>query len=285
MKGPIAAGLMALLALKECGASLSRDIEFHLVIGEESGGLGTIYALSERPKADAAIVLEPTRSKIVTAGAGSVQFTIRAVGKAAHGCAPWEGRSALAMLLQCMKRIEAYAARRNASLSHPLFTTFPQQAPLSIGTFAAGEWRATVPESGEFSGRVGLLPGESVAEIRSEIENEVIGCRNDLHVEPYKLTIDWPNVGFPAWETASDEEMTRALQAAARVLGKSVDPTGVTFGADAGFIARNGIPVAMYGPGDIAVAHMVDEHVSEREVVEAGKMLALVLARLTVGKQ
>lgn len=285
MKGPIAAGLMALLALKESAAPLARDVEFHLVIGEESGGLGTLFALSERPKAGAAIVLEPTRNRIVTAGAGSVQFTVRATGKAAHGSAPWEGRSALAMLLHCLKRIEAYAARRNASISHPLFATFPQQVPLSIGTFSAGEWRATVPESGQFSGRVGLLPGEEVAEIRREIENEVIACHGELQVEPHELTIDWPNVGFPAWETALDGELMEALRAAAGIVGQPVDPTGVTFGADSGFIARNGIPVAMYGPGDIAVAHMVNEHISERELVAAGKMLALVLARLAVGER
>lgn len=285
MKGPVAAGLMALLALKECATPLARDIEFHLVISEEGGGLGTLFALSERPKAAAAIVLEPTRSRIVTAGAGALQFTVRAVGKAAHSCAPWEGRSALAMLRQCLERLEAYAARRNASLSHPLFAGFPEHVPLAIGTFSAGEWRAIVPESGQFSGRMGLLPGEEVAMIRGELENVVASCRNELQVEPHELTIDWPNVGFPAWETVDGAELTGAMQAAAGILGQPVDLTGVTFGADAGFIARNGIPVAMYGPGDIAVAHMVDEHISERELVAAGKMLALALARLAVGER
>lgn len=280
MKGPIAAGLMALLALKECAVPLARDIEFHLVIGEESGGLGTLFALFERPKAGAAIVLEPTRSRIVTAGAGALQFTVRATGKAAHSCAPWEGRSALAMLRQCLERFEAYAVRRNASLSHPLFVGFPEQVPLAIGTFSAGEWRAIIPESGQFSGRIGLLPGEEVATIRKELKNEVASCRKELKVEPHELTIDWPNVGFRAWETVDGAELTSAMRAAAGMLGQPVDPIGVTFGADAGFIARNGIPVAMYGPGDIAVAHMVDEHISEREVAEAGKTLALALARL-----
>ncbi|MDG4898386.1 M20 family metallopeptidase [Mesorhizobium sp. WSM4976] len=280
MKGPIAAGLMAILALKECSAALSNDIEFQLVIGEETGGLGTIFALSDRPRPGAAIVLEPSQGRIVTAGAGSVQFTVRASGKAAHGCAPWEGRSALAMLLKCLGRLEAYAARRNASLSHPLFAAFPQQAPLNIGTFSAGEWRATVPESGQFSGRMGILPGEEITSIRREIEEEVARCRSDLKVEAHELSIDWPNVGFPAWATPHDAELIEALQSAARTLDSPGEPCGVMFGSDAGHFASLGIPVAIYGPGEIAKAHMVDEHVPERAVVDASKTLAIALARL-----
>jgi len=280
MKGPVAAGLMAVLALRECSVPLAADVHVHLVIGEETGGLGTLFALSHEPPARGEIVLEPSQSRIVVAGGGSVQFTVRATGKAAHGCAPWEGRSALNALVACLHRLEAYAERRNATLSHPLFKAFPQPAPLSVGTFFAGEWRATVPEGGELSGRIGALPGEDLNAIREDIKAEIEACRKALGMGPADLTVDWPNQGFPAWQTPAATQLVEALQSAAAATGQDDTLTGVTFGSDAGHIAQRDVPVAIYGPGNIAVAHMVDEHISEVELVEACKTLALALARL-----
>jgi acetylornithine deacetylase len=281
MKGPIAAALTALLALKRCVPSLKKDILFHLVIGEETGGIGSLFALSDQRRPSCTIVLEPSQSRVVTAGAGSVQFTVRAKGKAAHGCAPWEGRSALTMLLRCLGRIEAYAALRNAELRHDLFAEHPQQAPLSIGTFNCGDWRATVPESGEFSGRLGLLPGELIETVRLELEHEVELCREEMNVAPDELSIDWPNLGFPAWETPSSAPVVRALVNAAHRLNSTTQPTGVMFGSDAGHYATKNVPVAIFGPGDIAVAHMVDEHISEEALVHAAKILALAVLGLS----
>jgi acetylornithine deacetylase len=227
-------------------------------------------------------VLEPSKARVVTAGAGSVQLTVHAKGKAAHGCAPWEGRSALEMLLKCLGRIEAYAAGRNARLRHDLFAEHPQQAPLSIGTFNCGDWRATVPESGEFSGRLGLLPGEHIETVRRELEREVELCRNEIGVAADELSIDWPNLGFPAWETPSSSPVAGALANAARRLNSNAQSTSVMFGSDAGHYARENVPVVIFGPGDIAVAHMVDEHISERALVDAAKVLALAMLELAL---
>ena len=280
MKGPIAAALTALLALKECAPQLARDIHFHLVIGEETGGLGSLFAVSDQPRPHCAIVLEPSQARIVTAGAGSVQFTVRAKGKAAHGCAPWEGRSALKILLKCLEKIEAYAAQRNAELRHPLFEEYPQQAPLSIGTFASGEWRATVPESGEFSGRLGILPGERIDSVRRELELRIEQCRDELDIGVDDLCIDWPNDGFPSWETSPTEPLVEALGFAARRFEANVHQTGVMYGSDAGHYAASGVPVAIFGPGNIAVAHMVDEHIPEDQLTHAAKILAVALLKL-----
>lgn len=281
MKGPIAAALTALLALKQCVLCLKKDVVFHLVIGEETGGIGSLFSLSNQRRPACTIVLEPSQARVVTAGAGSVQFTVRAKGKAAHGCAPWEGRSALTMLLKGLDRVQAYAGRRNANLRHALFAEYPQQAPLSIGTFNCGDWRATVPEGGEFSGRLGLLPGEHIETVRRELEREIELCRNEMRSAPEDLTIDWPNLGFPAWETPTSAPVVRALGDAAHRLNSNAEPIGVMFGSDAGHYATHNVPVAIFGPGDIAVAHMVDEHISEDSLVHGTKILALALLNLS----
>ena len=46
----------------------------------------------------------------------------------------------------------------------------------------------------------------------------------------------------------------------------------------AGFLMVAGIPSISYGPGDLRVAHAVDEHVSIDELVTACKTFALLAA-------
>ncbi|MER9236429.1 M20 family metallopeptidase [Mesorhizobium sp. M0622] len=280
MKGPIAAGLMAVRALKECSASLPFDVQLQLVIGEETGGIGTLYAIETQPRPQAVIVMEPSQCRVVAASGGSVQFTVDARGKAAHGCVPWTGVSALDLLMTCHRRFVAYARGRNERLAHSLFGDFEQCAPLSIGTFSAGEWRAMVPERGQFSGRIGVLPGEDTNDIREGLRQEVAASLADDRAQSPALSISWPNPGFPAWETETSSPLILAMQEASTAVHETPQVTSVTFGSDAGHFARQGVPVAIFGPGSIEVAHMVDEHVSEHSLLRAAKVLALSLLRL-----
>jgi acetylornithine deacetylase len=275
MKGPVAAGLMALRALKQCSAPLPFDVQIQLVIAEESGGLGTVFAIEEQPRPQAVIVMEPSECRIIAASGGSVQFTVKAQGKAAHGSTPWMGASALEALLACHARIERYARLRNERLSHPLLSGLKQCVPLNVGTFSAGEWRATVPESGHFSGRIGLLPGERLDEVRADLEREVEATAVGLGEKAAKLSISYPNAGFPAWETTVSSRLISSMKSAAAAVQMDPDPAGVTYGCDAGHFSRAGIPVAVFGPGGIDVAHMVDEHISEKSLLDAAKVLAL----------
>ena len=64
MKGGIAAGIVALRALRDRSACGSRgDVVFQSVVDEETGGPGTRAALERGHSADAAIVLEPTAAR------------------------------------------------------------------------------------------------------------------------------------------------------------------------------------------------------------------------------
>ncbi len=53
---------------------------------------------------------------------------------------------------------------------------------------------------------------------------------------------------------------------------------GVTYGADMRlFIKFGDMPCVMYGAGDVAVAHQVDEHISIDELITATKSIACLL--------
>lgn len=280
MKGPIAAGLIALKALQTCDIDLPFDVQIQLVIGEETGGIGSLFAIQTQPRPQAVIVLEPSENKVVAAGGGSVQFTVSAVGRASHGCIPWTGISAIQGLVDCYIGLKEFAKSRNEKLYHPLFANFPEPAPYSIGTFDAGSWRITVSESGNFSGRIGILPGESRDDIRRQLAEEIETFRTqDEFKKDADLSISWPNPGFAPWQTDLEGPLVSAMRSAAATIGDGA-VVAVTYGSDAGHFAEHGIPVVIFGPGSIVAAHMTDEYIAEADLHQAAAVLAVALIRL-----
>ena len=65
------------------------------VVGEEDGGTGTLAALLRGHTRDGAVVVEPTRLRVVAAQAGSLMFRLTVRGLSAHGCVREEGVSAV----------------------------------------------------------------------------------------------------------------------------------------------------------------------------------------------
>jgi acetylornithine deacetylase len=70
MKGPLAAALVAIKAVREQGIALGGDLLVEAVIGEEQGEAGTLTCVERGYRADFAIVPEPTG--LVIAGQGGV---------------------------------------------------------------------------------------------------------------------------------------------------------------------------------------------------------------------
>lgn len=280
MKGPLVAGMFALRALRDAGVQMPFDVQVQCVMGEESGGLGTLAAIESEPRPAAAVVLEPTEFVVAPGCGGLIQFTISVEGKAIHTAEPWRGVSALEKLVLVFERLRELAARRNAELSHPLFDQLPMKAPLAVGTFHAGEWRATVPDRAVMEGRIGLLPGEERADVRKLVEAavaEVAAADEWLSAHPPRL--HWINEGFPAWETPVDDPIVQAFVAGYQAAGKQAPVAGVTFGTDAAHFAAVGVPAVIFGPGSIVDAHQIDESIDEGDLVLGAKIVALSVLR------
>lgn len=281
MKGPIAAAMVALRALRESGVELPFDVQLQCVIAEESTSIGTLAALESEPRPQAAIVLEPSGNVVASAGGGSLQFTVTTAGRAAHAAVPWTGTSALDGLVGCYLALRRLADERNARLRHPLFDGLPEVAPFGVGVLRAGEWRAMLPETGELSGRIGLLPGERIDDVRDAVRGAITAAEaDDPAVAAARPRVSWPNAGFPAWETPTEDPLIQALDGAVGTVSGASRVGAVTFGADAGHFAAAGIPVAIFGPGRIEHAHMADERIAEAELVEAAQVIAVALLRL-----
>jgi acetylornithine deacetylase len=289
MKGGLAAGMVAARALLDAGVDLGCDVVVQCVVAEETGGLGTRFALASEPRPAAAIVLEPTDCMAVSASGGVTPFAVEVGGRAAHTSVPWTGASAFERLEAVHAVLAEHTREREAACEHPLFARLPAPAALAIGTMRAGEHWGMVPDRARMEGRVGVLPGETVAAVRDGLcdrlerlaESEGWPAR-----EAPRVT--FPVEGFPSWETPADQPVVAGLRAAClEVLGD--ERAGVvTYGSDAAAFAASGIPVALFGPGRIADAHTKDEFVEIRQLRDAARVLAIALlecsARIATGE-
>ncbi len=280
MKGGLIAGWAALRAIATVGCGLDVSVLFASVIGEETGGVGTLSSVVRGHVGDAAIVLEPTRGEICPVGAGALSFELDVEGKAAHGAMRQHGVSAINKFTGLLAAIHELETKRNARMDHPLYRSGFLAAPISVGMVAAGDWISTVPERLVASGRYGVLPGESVIEARREFESVVSDSASaDTWLSAHPPIVRWVEGQFAPAETPVDSLVVSALgRAHSRVVGGEMGLHGVPYGSDLRFYVNDArMPAVLYGPGDVKHAHTVDERVSIAEVAQVAKVLAVTL--------
>ncbi len=281
MKGGLVAGITAIAALQKLGVRLRGDVLIESVIGEETGGAGTIATLLRGHRADAALILEPTRMALCPMGAGALSFRIHVRGRAAHGAMRLEGVSAVEKFYVVMRAIEGLEAERHRDFHHPFFQPGELVAPISIGKIQAGDWPSTVAETLVAEGRFGVLPGEDVAQARVKFENAVRSMsRNDSWFEKNPPDVEWFEGQFEPGETPPDAAIIPALASAHRdVCGRETAIHGVPYGSDLRLFTRHGgMHALLYGPGDVRVAHSLNEFVPLDEVHRVAKVVARTLS-------
>lgn len=280
MKGGLIAGWAAVRAAVAVAGVLPAGVTFVSVIGEETGGVGTLSTIARGLRGDAAIVLEPTRGEVCPVGAGALSFELEVTGRAAHGAMRREGVSAVdraAVILDALQRLED---DRHRHFRHPLFGPDALPAPITVGTVAAGDWLSTVPERLIAQGRYGVLPGETVEEARRAFEHAVAAAAAaDRWLAAHPPAVRWIEGQFAPAETPADARVVTALaDAHQRVTGAPIGMHGVPYGSDLRFYVNDAdMPAVLYGPGDVAHAHAVDEHVAIDEILHVATVLATVL--------
>ena len=280
MKAGLIAGILAVAALQRAGLTPAPEVIVESVIGEESGGVGTLATVVRGYRADAAVVLEPTRLQLCPVGCGSCSFRLHVPGRAAHGAMREEGVSALDNLWPLHRALMAFETERHRGFSHPLYPDDRLAAPLSIGTVQAGDWPSTVPEALVAEGRYGIFPGEDLDVARAAFEQVVMAAAaTDPWLAEHPPTVEWFEGQFESAVTDLDSALLTQLgEAHSEVRGAPTGVHGVSYGSDLRFFTNDaGMPAVLYGPGDVADAHTVNEHVQLTEVLDAAKTVALML--------
>jgi acetylornithine deacetylase len=275
MKGGVGAGLIAAEAVRATGIRPTHIPVVHLVLGEETTGVGTRLALRELGVPDAVIVLEPTGNQIVPVSTGLQFFEVQVPGRAAHTSAPWRGVDALARILPLREALLRLADGRSATYRHPLFAHVPTAIPFAIGRLHAGEYQASVPAKATMAGRIGLRPGEAVEDVRAAVHAALAAAAaSDPDEDELPHQLRWLGDAYPGWETPADAPLVTALHDAAVAVDGHAVHIGFTAGTDTGQYAALGAAAAIFGPGDATLAHTSAEHVAEADLVRAARTLA-----------
>ncbi|MFN8485750.1 MAG: ArgE/DapE family deacylase [Anaerolineae bacterium] len=282
MKCGLVTGVFAIAALQRLGFQPAHDVLVESVIGEESGGVGTLATIVAGHTAGGVVVLEPTRLRLCPVQSGALTFRLTVEGRAAHAALRQYGVSAIEKFALLLAAISDLETRRHQQFSHPLYEEGRYIAPISIGTVRGGEWHSSVPERVVAEGRFGVLPGETNGTARAVLEDAVrAAAEGDAWLRENPPRIEWFEGQFESGETPADHPLLQTLgQAHAAVLGATPPIEGVPYGSDLRLFTNHArLPAVLYGPGEVSVAHTVDEWIDLEEVVTATKIVAGFITR------
>lgn len=259
-KGSVAALLAAFCELAEAHARPQEtEIVFVGLIDEEHAQAGSRALVASGFRADLAIVGEPTKLQVVTAHKGSLWLDLTTQGKAAHGATPHLGKNAIHEMACIVDVLETDYAAQLRRRKHSLLGA----ATVNVGKIFGGTQPNIVPDACSIAIDRRTLPGETEASVRREITALLRAKKLAANISSAKLA---PAVPL---ETNPKLPLVQSFLRAA----KQTRPAGVDFFCDAAVLAAGGIPSVVFGPGDIAQAHTVDEWISLAEVKRAKDLL------------
>lgn len=260
-KGSLAAMLAALCELAESkNRPAETEIVFAGLIDEEQAQAGSRALVKSKLKADLAIVGEPTRLQVVTAHKGSLWLELETHGVAAHGATPHFGKNAIHEAARIVDWLQTDYAAQLKRRKHPLLG----QPTVSVGMICGGVQPNIVPDRCIVTIDRRTLPGETDAGVRREIQKFLRSKNLSASIGDKKLAPAIP------METNSKLPLVQQFMKCAG----QTKPAGVHFFCDAAVLSAGGIPSVVFGPGDVAQAHTVNEWISIAEL-ERGKNLLL----------
>ncbi|MDX1747136.1 MAG: ArgE/DapE family deacylase, partial [Halobacteriales archaeon] len=285
MKGGLAAAIVAVEALERQGVDLAGDLLLQSTIEEEDGGIGGLLSVLERGYVpDAAVIPEPFGiPDIGIASAGVMYFVLTVPGRSAHAAWAYDGVSAIHASIPLIEALDTLDRERKARISfEPAVREDPDLegnvTNINLGMMEAGDWPSTVPAEATIRGRVGWPPGESRAEVRSQIEvaiDEAVSADDWLSSHPPRL--EWVGWQAEPHHVAEDAEIVQlAKRVAEEVTGLEGQFIGGTAGLDERFYARYyDVPVATMGPLGERL-HGADEYTTLSSLVETAQSIASV---------
>jgi acetylornithine deacetylase len=251
--------LTALCEMAEAGPRPAEtEIIFAGLVDEEHGQAGSRALVASGLRAGLAIVGEPTRLELVTAHKGTLWLELETRGKSAHGSWPELGRNAIHAMARIVDLLQTAYSARLRRRRHWLLGC----GTVSVGAICGGSQANIVPDHCSILIDRRTLPGETEAGVRREL----VGLLRRKHLKVACVKRNFP----PCYPLETDPK----LPLVARFLRSAGQrkPVGVRYFCDASVLAHGGIPSVVFGPGDIAQAHTVDEWISVA-ALERGRML------------
>tara|TARA_B100000929_G_scaffold135441_1_gene107218 strand:+ start:995 stop:2254 length:1260 start_codon:yes stop_codon:yes gene_type:complete len=282
MKAGLASGIFAIQVLQAIGFKPKGNVMVQSVVGEESGGCGTLTNIVKGYSGDAAVILEPTSLKVCPIQSGALTFRLKIPGQATHAAMRWDGISAIEKYNLIHQSIIKLEKERHQSFNVKYYKLSDRVAPINIGTIKGGEWHSTVPESVMVEGRFGVFPGESALDAKNAFENHLKKVANsDVWLKENPPILEWFEGQFESGQTNVNHSIIRALKHAYKnVNNNSAILEGVTYGSDLRLFTNHAdIPAVLFGPGDVRLAHSANEYIEIEEVLTCVKIITNLIIK------
>ncbi len=240
-KGIISAQIAAAENLRKQGID---QIGLLFTVDEELGSLGAQIANRHARAAECHYLIngEPTDNRLASGTKGSLRFTIRTEGRAAHSAYPEQGSSAVEKLLAVLGCIDR--------LEWPTDDLFGNTT-CNIGVIAGGT-------------RPNVVPAEAHAELQIRLVTAAETVKQILET---------------AIDSRAQVEYSSAHDPVRLMVLDGFDECVVRFTTDIPYLSHWGKPLLL-GPGSILKAHTDDECVEKRELVEAVSLYTRIAGQL-----
>lgn len=280
MKGALIAYLMAMKAIKEAGISLKGDVLIGSVIGEETGGAGTLSLINRGYKADGAIISEPSDLRVCPVSMGVIWFRVRVRGLMAHAATSYLGVNAISKAAMLIQEIDAYEERMIRDKKHPLYSHHPSPFSINIGIIKGGVFPTSVPDEVILEARMSFSPDDDIAMVKKELEETIHkAAMKDEWLKDHLPEVEWYGFCLNSGSVPMDNPLLGAiLDNFKLVKEKEAEVIGTPWGTDAGALIRYGnIPTIVFGPGPGGMAHKADEYIDIDMLQDTTKVIAATI--------
>ncbi len=290
MKSGIAAAVFAAEALRRAGISLRGSVEISGTVDEESGGQAGVRWLAEKghlasDRTDYVIIPEPFgRDRVCVGHRGVYWFKVTARGRMAHGSMPFLGINAIERMAPILEafRTELSPALAQRTTEMPVVPHEARRASININAIQGGQ-----------VGQVGQTPCvpdrcEIIVDRRFLIEEDFELVKKEVSELVERVASRTPEGGYDLQDlvlfhpvmTPEDSPLTAILQdAIKKVTGENAQLVASPGTYDHKHVSRvAGVDHCVaYGPGILEMAHQPDEYCDVEALVDATKVLSLVL--------
>ena len=266
MKGFFPAAIAAASAVDP--ARLKKPLRIVATADEESTMAGArSLAKIGRPRADVAVIGEPTDLQPIFAHKGIVMLRFHTTGVAGHSSDPEVGANALDVMHTLMSEVLAFRSEMQANNKNPAFKV--QYPTMNLGCLHAGDSPNRICSSAELIVDLRLLPGMDPDATISEIESLVARVEDESKTE---VRVERTFDGVSPFQTEVNSPLFSHIS---KQTGRQ--PTTVSFGTEATYFQQLGAETVVVGAGSIDQAHQANEYLDLRQLDPLEELLGSLI--------
>lgn len=281
MKGFDALAIWALVEAHHMGAA--RPLQLALSYDEEVGCVGAPPMIERMlevlPRAELAIIGEPSMMQTVTGHKGGIGHNVHAIGFEVHSSLMHTGVNAImasAPLIEWANQMNAENRARAPSELAAMFE--PPWTTVHVGMISGGTAHNITAKDCRFGMDFRVVPGEDpddwsarfIAEV-AKVEAAMQAVHPEARID---VTSKFTVPGLKPEEGGAAEALVR------QITGDNASHV-VSYGTEAGQFQERGYSAVICGPGDIAQAHQPNEFITKAQFNAGHDFMRALLARLS----